>query len=102
MQLIDFARNRGECIEFLGFFNTYYSELKNAVFEAHNAIGRATVGDIVNQMLKSENKYVKFKAAMTFPELPSRMDVLVVGVLKEAGAVPVKVGRKIYIDPVQP
>ncbi len=100
IELIDYAGNSSECAAFFEFFNIYYKEIKKEVFAAHRKIGRATVGEIVNELIKSDNDYVKLKASFEFPKIPSRLDVLVVQVLKEAGAVPVKVNNKILIDPV--
>lgn len=101
IQLIEYAKTAEECEVFFSFYNTYYSELKKEVFAAHSRAGRATVGEIVAELLKSDNIYVKFKAAMEFPKVPSRMDVLVAQILLEAGAVPLKAGGKILIEPVK-
>lgn len=101
IQLTEYAKTAEECEAFFSFYNTYYSELKKEVLAAHSRAGRATVGEIVAELLKSDNIYVKFKAAMEFPKVPSRMDVLVVQILIEAGAVPFKAGNKILLDPVK-
>lgn len=101
IQLIDYAQNSSECETFFGFFNTYYKEMQEEVFAAHSRIGRATVGEIVDELLKSDNEYVNFKASLAFPQVPSRMDVLVVQVLKEAKAVPIVVDDEILIDPIR-
>lgn len=85
---------------FFEFFCTYYKEMKKEILAAHCRIGRATIGEIVMELLKSENKYIKFKASMKWPELPSRLDVAVAVVLRDAGAVPVEVEGKILIDPL--
>lgn len=100
IQLIDYAMGKDQCIQFFSVFKSYYQQLKEEVLAAHARTGRATIGDIVKELLKSSNPAVKLKSAMIFPWIPSRMDVLVASVLKEAGAIPVKDGRKIVIDPV--
>lgn len=100
IQLIDYAVGKDQCIRFFSIFKSYYQQLKNEVLAAHARLGRATIDDIVKELTASSNPAVKFKSRMTFPHVPSRMDVLVASVLKEAGAIPVKVGRKIVIDPV--
>lgn len=101
IQLIEYAKTAEECKAFFNFYNSYYSEMKKEVLAAHSRAGKATVGEIVDELLKSSNKYVKFKAAMEFPKFPSRMDVLVAQVLKEAGADPLKEGEKILFSPVK-
>ncbi|OPJ54618.1 MBL fold metallo-hydrolase [Clostridium oryzae] len=101
IQLTEYAKTGVECKNLFHFFNEYYREMKREVILAHSKIGRATVGQIVDELLKSNNKYIKFKAALIFPQAPSRMDVLVVQTLIEEGAAPIKVGNKIFIDPVK-
>jgi glyoxylase-like metal-dependent hydrolase (beta-lactamase superfamily II) len=100
IQLIDYVTGKDECIKFFSTFKLYYQQLKQEVLTAHVRVGRATIDDIVKELAASSNPAIKLKAAMTFPQLPSRMDVLVASVLREAGAIPVKEGRKIVIDPV--
>lgn len=85
---------------FFDFFCTYYKEMKKEILAAHRRIGRAAIGEIVNELLKSENKYIKFKASLKWPELPSRLDAAVAVVLRDAGAVPVEAGGRIVIDPI--
>lgn len=85
---------------FFDFFCTYYKEMKEEVLAVHHKIGRATINDIVKELLKSENKYIKLKASMKWPELPSRLDVAVAVVLRDAGAVPIEENGKIMINPI--
>lgn len=85
---------------FFDFFCTYYKEMKKEILAAHHRIGRATIDDIVKELLKSENKYIKFKASIKWPELPSRLDVTVAVVLRDAGTSPIEVNGKIVIDPI--
>lgn len=74
--------------------------MKKEILAAHHRIGRATIDDIVKELLKSDNKYIKFKASIKWPELPSRLDVTVAVVLNDAGAIPIEVNGKIVIDPI--
>ena len=85
---------------FFDFFCTYYKEMKKEILAAHRRIGRATIGEIVKELLKSDNKYIKFKASLKWPELPSRLDAAVAVVLRDAGAVLIEAGGKIVIAPV--
>ncbi|MGC6174344.1 MBL fold metallo-hydrolase [Lacrimispora sp. 38-1] len=85
---------------FFDFFCTYYKEMKKEILAAHRRIGRATIGEIVKELLKSDNKYIKFKASLKWPELPSRLDAAVAVVLRDAGAVPIEADGKIVIAPV--
>ena len=100
IQLIEYAVGKDQCIRFFSTFHSYYQQLKKEVLAAHEKVGRATVGKIVKELEKSSNPAVKLKTALVFPQVPSRMDVLVASVLKEAGAVPVRERGKIVIDPV--
>nr|WP_314464021.1 hypothetical protein [uncultured Clostridium sp.] len=85
---------------FFDFFCTYYKEMKKEILAAHRRIGRATIVEIVKELLKSDNKYIKFKASLKWPELPSRLDAAVAVVLRDAGAVPIEADGKIVIAPV--
>lgn len=90
----------GDSEAFFDFFCNYYKEMKKEILAAHHRIGRATIGEIVKELLKSENKYIKFKASLKWPELPSRLDAAVAVVLRDGGAVPVEADGKIVIDPI--
>ncbi|MDQ1287501.1 MAG: Metallo-beta-lactamase superfamily protein [Actinomycetota bacterium] len=100
LQLIDFASGRSECEAFLAFYHRYYQALVRGVHEAHRRAGRATVGEIVEELRASTDPYVRFKTGIPLTRLPSRDDVLVAGVLKEAGAAPLHVEGRIIVDPV--
>lgn len=100
-QLLDVAKGPGECQAFLDFFHTYYQELTGEVLATHARLGRATVADIVDELYRSDNRYMRFKAGLTFPRVPSRMDVLVIQVLSEAGATRITTGDRVMFEPAR-
>jgi glyoxylase-like metal-dependent hydrolase (beta-lactamase superfamily II) len=100
MQLVDVARGGDECVAFFRTFEDYYSQLREEVLRAHERAGTATVGDILEELCASRSPAVQLKRAMLFPEFPSRMDVLVAAVLKEAGVTPRREGKRIVLDPI--
>jgi hypothetical protein len=57
------------------------------------------VKDIVKELSGSVNPAVQFKQAIPWPNIPSRMDVLVSSILKEAGVKPRREGKKIILSP---
>ncbi|OCN01057.1 hypothetical protein A7X67_06680 [Clostridium sp. W14A] len=95
-----YTANSADSEAFFDFFCTYYKEMKKEILAAHRRVGRATIGEIVKELLKSDNESVKFKASLKWPELPSRLDAAVAVVLRDAGAVPIEADGKIVIDPV--
>lgn len=98
-QLGDEIRGKDNCEAFLQTFHNYYSDLKRGVGEAHARIGAAEVKNIVEELNASPNAAVQFKKALFFPNFPSRMDVLVAEILKEAGVKPRREGKKIILTP---
>jgi glyoxylase-like metal-dependent hydrolase (beta-lactamase superfamily II) len=98
-QMADEIRGKKDCEAFLSTFHDYYSDLKKGVGEAHAKVGAAEVKDIVEELTASPNAAVQFKKALFFPNFPSRMDVLVAGILKEAGVRPRREGKKIILSP---
>jgi glyoxylase-like metal-dependent hydrolase (beta-lactamase superfamily II) len=97
LQLIDVARGKKESEAFLKVFHDYYAMLRHEVMTAHARTGDAEVRDIVKELSGSMNPAVQFKQALLWPRMPSRMDVLVAGVLKEAGVKPRREGKKIIL-----
>jgi len=93
-QLIDVARGKKESESFLQAFHDYYKMLKDGVINAHAGTGDAEVRDIVEELSGLKNPAVRFKQALVWPRIPSRMDVLVASVLKETGVKPVREGKK--------
>ncbi|MBI5118743.1 MBL fold metallo-hydrolase [Candidatus Poribacteria bacterium] len=100
-QIADVARGREECASFFGTFHEYYSSLKKEALSAHSRIGDSTVAEIVEELGASRSPGVQLKKAMKFPDFPSRMDVLVASVLKEAGVRPRKEGKRIVLSPAE-
>jgi glyoxylase-like metal-dependent hydrolase (beta-lactamase superfamily II) len=98
-QLADAIRGKAACRAFFGAFEDYYRTLREEVGAAHRRIGRATVGEIVEELRGSPQAAVRMKSAMKFPAFPSRMDVLVASVLKESGVKPDPEGERIVLSP---
>ncbi len=99
LQLVDLARGQEECVAYYSFFGNYYSVIKNEVLVALSKLGEATVKEIIKELKKSEEPEMKLKIALKFPEVPSRLDILVAFVLKETNAPRRKVGKKILFKP---
>lgn len=101
IQLVDAARGGRQCAEFFGFFEEYFSQLKQTVLEVHRGLGEATIPQIVEGLGSAHNPAIDFKKAMVFEKIPSRMDVLVATVLREAGAPRVPGGNGAVFSPVE-
>jgi glyoxylase-like metal-dependent hydrolase (beta-lactamase superfamily II) len=99
-QLAGAIRGKPACQAFFGTFEEYYRMLQEEVLASHRRIGRSTVGEIVEEVRGSAKAAVRLKSAMKFPAFPSRMDVLVASVLKEAGVEPDREGQRIVLAPV--
>ncbi len=84
VQLTDVARGRAQCVAFFGVFERLFSRLKETVLEAHRDLGEATIPQIVGRTMSADNPALRFKKGMKFERFPSRMDVLVATVLREA------------------
>lgn len=82
LQLDDVIRGSDNCASFLRTFEDYYLNLREETLAAHARLGEATIEEIVSELRKSDNPYVKFK--LTFP-FPSRPELLVARVLDENG-----------------
>jgi glyoxylase-like metal-dependent hydrolase (beta-lactamase superfamily II) len=85
IQVVDAARGRDECVTMLGFFEDYYAALKREVLDALALLGEATVPELVEEFQGSSDPYARLKTALVFPKIPSRVDVMVANVMKEAG-----------------
>lgn len=99
VQTLDMAHGKKECATFYGFFEDYYIGLKTEVLKALAKLGEATVPQLVEEFKASSDPRARFKAALKFPRLPSRLDVLVANVLKEAEAPRRKEADKIVFSP---
>ncbi len=81
-ELMGVMRGSDQCASFFGAFENYYVNLRDEVLTIHRRLGECTMEDILAELRKSDNRYVKFKMALPFP---SRPEVLVYRVLKEYG-----------------
>ena len=60
-------------------------------------MSQMTPREIVEELDSSGNDAVRLKRGMLWPAVPSRMDVLVAHVLKNAGISPVREGSRIVL-----
>lgn len=97
-QTLDAMYGREDCAAFYGFFETYYLALKNTVLKSLKQLGSATVPQLVEEFKASPDPHAKLKTAAVFPRLPSRIDVLVANVLKEASAPKRKENDEIFFS----
>ena len=95
IQLVDIARGKEECVRFFHTYERYFIAIKQVVLKILKKLGSATVSDIVEQIKYSNHPAVKMKVALKFPNIPSRLDVLVACVLKENKIPHKKIGKKI-------
>jgi len=99
VQTLDMAHGKKECIEFYTFFEDYYIALKTETLKALSRLGEADVPQLVEEFKASPDKRARFKVAAKFPRLPSRLDVMVAVILKEAKAPRRKEGDRIIFSP---
>lgn len=92
IQLTDVARGRRQCIDFFAVFERLFSQLRSTVLDVHDKLGESTIPQIVEGLLEIDNPAMRFKKALKFERIPSRIDVLVATVLREAVA-PVELGN---------
>ena len=101
MQLVDRARGKEECEEFYQMWVDYFTTLRNEVLQAHSRVGKATVEEIVEELKKSNNRYVIFKLGLSLPNLPSIPGTLVAKVLEENGCFRHEEGNRILFSPTE-
>lgn len=99
--LIDAARGKDACVAFYRFWVDYYATIKEEILMAHHRIGEATVQEILDELGKSDNRYVKFKLAMAMPKVPAYPGLCVARVLAESGASRHVKGDRILFSPVE-
>jgi glyoxylase-like metal-dependent hydrolase (beta-lactamase superfamily II) len=101
MVLLDAARGKEECIDFYRFWRDYYSTIKEEVLRSHSRIGEASIQEILDELRKSDNRYVRFKLALSMPRAPASPELWVAKVLAESGAVRLAKGNRILFRPVE-
>jgi glyoxylase-like metal-dependent hydrolase (beta-lactamase superfamily II) len=84
IQGMDIARGREECVAFYSFFEDYYTALRDEVLGALSRLGEATVPEMVEEFEASSDPHARFKTVAAFPKVPSRVDVMIANVMKEA------------------
>lgn len=99
IQHIEHARGKDECVSFYQMWVDYFNGLKDEVLKAHSRTGTATIDEIVEELRKSDNKYVKFKLSMGLPAIPSNPHALVAKVLDENGGIRHEEGDRILFSP---
>jgi glyoxylase-like metal-dependent hydrolase (beta-lactamase superfamily II) len=102
LQALDLVCGREDCAGFYRFFREYYQVLRDEVLQALARLKEAALPEIVEEFYGSVHPYVQFKKLIAFPRLPSRTEVMVANVLKEAGATPRREGKRIVFRPPLP
>jgi len=95
LQLKDTFEGSEQCAAYYSLWESYYKGMKSEVLTILQRRGEATVHQLISDFKVSENPYAHFKVLMKFPQLPSRLDVMVANVLKEANIPRRKEGSKI-------
>lgn len=86
LQIVDTIEGSGSCAQFYGFFEEYYTACRDSVLSALSRLKSATVLEIMEEVNGDPNPYVKLKTALTFPAIPSRLEIMVAKVLVENNA----------------
>lgn len=97
-QTVDMARGKDECVAFYRFFEEYYTALRDEVLGTLSRLREATVPEMVEEFEASLEPHARFKTAAAFPKIPSRVDVLVANVMKEAGIPRRREGERIVFS----
>lgn len=99
IQEVDALEGRDKCVTFYRFFEEYYTVMKETVLSDLARMGSATVPQLVEEFKGSTHPYARFKVAAKFPRLPSRLDVMVANILKEADIPARREGTDILFSP---
>ncbi len=99
LQKADVVTGKDDCAAFYGFFEEYFKVLKAETLGILERLGQATIPEIVEEFRASRNPYVRFKNIIAFPKLPSRTDVMVANILKEANVPRRREGDRIIFAP---
>jgi len=94
LQLQDTFEGSEQCAAYYSLWESYYRGMKSEVLSILERRGEATVHQLIADFKASKNPYARFKVLMKFPRLPSRLDVMVANVLKEANISRRKEGSK--------
>ncbi len=98
LQTIDTIHGRDDCAAYYAFWESYYRGIRDEVLSIVKRKGEATVHEIVEEFKGSKNIYARFKSLLKFPQLPSRLDVMVANVLKESDVPKRHEGRNIIFS----
>jgi len=95
LQLEDTFEGSDKCAAYYSLWEAYYKGMKSEVLAILQRRKEATVHQLISDFKVSKNPYAHFKVLMKFPQLPSRLDVMVANVLREANIPRRKEGSKI-------
>jgi glyoxylase-like metal-dependent hydrolase (beta-lactamase superfamily II) len=98
LQLQDTFEGGATCAAYFSLWESYYQGMKDEVLGILKQRGEATVHQIIKDFKASKNPYARFKTLMKFPQLPSRMDVMIANVLREGKIPKRKEGSKIIFS----
>lgn len=86
VELLDYAKGKDQCLAHYKFWLTHFSNMWDEIIRVHKAIGEATVNEIIEELKKSTNKYIKFRMGFPTSACPIKFEVTVAKVLMETGA----------------
>lgn len=98
LQMQDTFEGAEQCAAYYALWETYYQGMKDEVLGILKRRGEATVHQIIADFKSSKNPHARFKVLMKFPQLPSRLDVMVANVLRENNIPKKKDGSKIIFS----
>lgn len=98
LQMKDTFEGAEQCAAYYTLWETYYQGMKDEVLGILKRRGEATVHQIIADFKASKNPHARFKVLMKFPQLPSRLDVMVANVLRENNIPKRKDGSKIIFS----
>ena len=98
VQVADVLEGQARCAAFFAFYEAYYEGIKGEVLGALSRLKQATVRQLIEEFRATKNEYAQFKSLLVFPKVPSRLDVTVANVLREANLPRYKENGRIYHD----
>ena len=86
VEILDYAKGKDQCIAHYKMWLAYFSNMWDEVVRVHKALGEATVDEIMAELKKSTNKYVKFRMGFPTSACPIKFEITIATVLQETGA----------------
>ncbi|MGE5397300.1 MAG: MBL fold metallo-hydrolase [Chitinophagales bacterium] len=84
LQLLDCIYGQKDVLGFLNIWEEYYQAIINETLASLTVIGEGTASQVAAEFKKTTNRAAKMKAALSWPNLPNRLETMVCIVLREA------------------